>query len=329
MRFAGVDAFDDLFDGFVFDEQVAYFDGIQDLANQVGRGHFHSVEADAIGQFVHLIHFQAVARESVQALGLRAVLQGEFDLLSAQQLLLQLRQVAIVQHFAVVNNHDAAAEFLDVVEVVRRQQHRGAEFAIDGPQEMAVVVLRYNVQPDGGLVEKQQRRIVHARGGQIPTHSFAKCELAPRRVEVIANVQDGVEVLHARVKIALRDVVDAPQQLEGLDHRDVPPQLRALAKHHADGFHVLAALAVGKVPIDADFAAGGNQNPGEHLDCGGFPRAVGPDVANHFAAFDGETHAVHRGIGSVIANEEFLYRAPHAFAPLEGAEVFRELVDVN
>ena len=36
-RFAGVDAFDDFLDGFVFDQQVADFYGGEDLADQVGR----------------------------------------------------------------------------------------------------------------------------------------------------------------------------------------------------------------------------------------------------------------------------------------------------
>src|SRR5271156_1028944 len=130
-------------------------------------------------------------------------------------------------------------------------------------------------------------------------------------------------MLHARVKIALRYIVNAPQQLEGLNYRDVPPQLGALAEHHADGFHVLAALAVGNVTVDADFTAGGNQNPGEHLDGGGFSRAVGPDVADHFAALDRKSDALHRRHSAAIADAKILNRAPHALAPFERAEVFR------
>src|SRR5277367_2711648 len=308
MRVTGVNAFDDLFDGLVFDEQVAHFHGIQDLANQVGRGNLHAVEANAIGQLVHLIHFQAIAREGVEALGLRAVLQHKFNLLGAQQLLLQLRQLAVVEHFAMVDDHNPAAKFLDVVQVVRSQQHRGAEFAIDGAQEMADVVFGYHVEANRRLIEEQQRRIMQQRGGQVAAHAFAERKFAHGRVQVIANIQDGVEVLHTRVKIALRDVVDAPQQLEGFDHGDVPPQLGALAKHHANGFHILAALAVGNVTIDANFTAGGNQNAGEHLYGGGFSGAVGADVADHLAAFDRKSDAVHRGYGAIVANEKILNR---------------------
>src|SRR5277367_2481846 len=308
MRVTGVNAFDDLFDGLVFDEQVAHFHGVQDLADQVGCGNFHAVEAYAVRQLVHLIHFQAVAREGVEALGLRAVLQHKFNLLGAQQLLLQLRQLAVVEHFTVVNNHNPAAKFFDVVQVVRSQQHRGAEFAIDGAQEMADVVFGHHVEANRRLIEEEQRRIMQQRGGQVAAHAFAERKFAHGRVQIIANIQDGVEMLHAGVKIALRDVVDAPQQLEGFDHGDVPPQLGALAEHHTDRLHILAALAVGNVTIDADFTAGGNQNAGEHLDGGGFSRAVGADVADHLAAFDGKADAIHGGHGAVIANEKILNR---------------------
>jgi len=41
----------------------------------------------------------------------------------------------------------------------------------------------------------------------------------------------------------LRDVVNAAEELEGFDDGDVPPELGALAKDHADCFYVLAALA--------------------------------------------------------------------------------------
>ena len=138
-----------------------------------------------------------------------------------------------------------------------------------------------------------------------------------------------VEMFHARVKIALRDVVNSAQELEGFDHGDVPPELRALAENDADGFHVLAALAIGNVAVDADFAAGGHQDAGEHLDGSGFPGAVGTDVADHFAAFDGETDAIHGGDGAVIAYEKILDRAPNALSAFECAEVLAEIVNVN
>ncbi len=211
--------------------------------------------------------------------------------------------MAVVEDFAVVNDHYAATEFFDVVEIVGGEQDCGAKFAIDGAQEVADVVFGDDIEADGGLVEKEEWRIVQERSGEVAAHAFAEGKFADWRVQVIADVENGVEMFHARVEIALRDVVNAAEKLEGFDYGDVPPELGALAEDDADRFHVLAALAVGNVAVDEDFAAGGNQDAGEHFDGGGFSGAVGADVADHFAAFDCEADAIHGGDGAVIADE--------------------------
>ena len=69
MGFAGIDALDDFLNGLVFDQQVADFDGRQDLANQIRSWDFHAIEADAICKFIYLVYFKAVTRED-QALPL-------------------------------------------------------------------------------------------------------------------------------------------------------------------------------------------------------------------------------------------------------------------
>ena len=66
----------------------------------------------------------------------------------------------------------------------------GAKFAIDGAEKLADMVLGHNVESDGGLVEKQQGRIMQQRRRQIAAHALAERELAHRRVQVVANVQE-------------------------------------------------------------------------------------------------------------------------------------------
>ena len=327
--FAGIDAFDDFFDGLVFDEDVANFDGAENLADQIGGGDFYAVEADAVGELVDLFEIEAFTRECGDARGLGAILQGELNLFGAKELFFQMAERTVVEHFAAVDDHDAATEFLDVVEVVGGEQDGGVEFAIDGAKELANVILRDDVKADRGLVEKKERRIVQQRGGQVAAHAFAERKLAHGRVKIITDVQDLVEALHARVEIALGDVVDATQQLEGFDDGDVPPELRALAEDDADGFHVLAALAEGDEAVDDDFAAGGNQDAGEHLDAGGFSGTVRADVAHHLATVDFEADAIDGGDGSIVADEKILNRAPDSFAAMERAEMFAEILDVN
>src|SRR5579872_4184559 len=61
--FAGVDALDDLLDRLVFDEQVANFNGIENLTNQIRSGNFHAVEANPISELVDLFEFEAISRD--------------------------------------------------------------------------------------------------------------------------------------------------------------------------------------------------------------------------------------------------------------------------
>jgi len=138
-----------------------------------------------------------------------------------------------------------------------------------------------------------------------------------------------IEKLHALVVVALRHVVNFAQELEGLDHGDVPPKLRALAEDDADGLHVLAALLPGHETIGTDFTAGGHENAGEHFDGGGFAGAVGADVADHFAGLDVEGDAVHGVHRLVIAFYQIADRAPHAFTALERAEMLGEIAYEN
>src|ERR1700690_67763 len=89
MSFARVNALDDLFDGLVFDEQVAYFDGGENLADQIRGGNSNAIKPDAMRDVVQLLDFTSIARECDKPRRLRAVFQREFYVLGAQQLFLE------------------------------------------------------------------------------------------------------------------------------------------------------------------------------------------------------------------------------------------------
>ena len=184
-------------------------------------------------------------------------------------------------------------------------------------------------RPMVGSSRNSSGGLCSSAAAKIAAHALAERKLAHGRVQIVANAEDLVETLHARVEIALGNVVNPPQQLERFDDGDVPPELRALPENHADGFHIVAALAKGHEAIDANFAAGRDQNAGEHLDAGGFAGAIRADVADHFAAVDRKADAVNRRDRVVVANEEILDRTPDAFPAVKGAEVLAEVVDVN
>ncbi len=127
--------------------------------------------------------------------------------------------------------------------------------------------------------------------------------------------------------VALRDVIDAAQKLEGFDGRDVPPQLRALAEDDADGFYVGGALAPGHETVRQNFARGRHEDAGEHFDGGGFAGAVRADVADHFAAADFKIYVFDGFDGLVFAMKKIREAAEDAFAPSETAVVLGETVD--
>src|SRR5579872_1347832 len=252
--FAGVDALDDLLDRLVLDEQVANFNSIENLPNQIRGGDFHAVEADTVGELVDLFEFEAVASNGWNASELLGIFHGEFDLLGAQQFLLQEIERAVIEKAAMIDDHDAAAKFFDVVEVVRGQQDGGLKFTIDGAQEFANLIFRDDVEADGGLVQKKQRRIMQQRGCQVAAHALAERKFAHGRVQIILNAEYLIEFFHPLAEVAFGNFVNAAQELEGFDDGNVPPELCALAEDDADGFHVLAALLVGKKAVDARFA---------------------------------------------------------------------------
>ena len=72
---------------------------------------------------------------------------------------------AVGEHPAVADDDHALGEGLDVVHVVRRQQHGNAALAIGRLNELAHRKLGRRVQPDGRLVQKQDAR---ARGAARP-----------------------------------------------------------------------------------------------------------------------------------------------------------------
>ena len=326
---AGVDALDDFLDGLVFDEKVAHFDGGEDLADKVGALDVEAVEPNAVGELVHLLHFQTIPLKNGHAAEMGAILQRKFDLLGAEEALFQIGERAIVENFAVVNNHDPATKLFDVVQIVRGEQDRGAKFAIDGAKELADVILGDNVEAYGGLVEKEKRRIVEERGGKVAAHALAERKFADRRVEIIANPENFVEVVHARVEISLRNIIDPAQEPEGFDDGDVPPKLCALAENNADCFDVLAALAERDEAVDADFAGSWNKDAGKHLDRSRFAGTVGADIADDFAAVDGEADTIDGRYRVVVADEKVLDRTPKALAAAERAEMLRKIMNVN
>src|SRR5215472_4014689 len=137
---AGVNALHDLFDGLVFDEQIANFKCIENLANQIGGGHAGAIETNPVGKLIDLLELETIAGERLDASELARVFNSEFDLLGAQQFLLEQIERAVIKEASVVDNHDAAAKFFNVVEIVGGEQDGGLKFAVDRAEEFADLI---------------------------------------------------------------------------------------------------------------------------------------------------------------------------------------------
>ncbi len=128
-----------------------------------------------------------------------AVAKNELDLLGAEELFFQAGERAVVEDGAAVDDHDAAAELFDVVEIVGGEKDRSFVALVDGAEKLANVVLGDDVEADGGLVEKKNRRIVKERGGEVAAHALAEREFANGNVEQFGEAEDLIEKFHALV----------------------------------------------------------------------------------------------------------------------------------
>ena len=103
--------------------------------------------------------------------------------------------------------------------------------------------------------------------------------------------------------------VDLGNQIERLDQCQIPPQLRALTKDHADVARVVHALCVRITPQHLDAPAGGHEHPGQHLDRGGFARAVHADIPDNLTRVHFEADLVDRCLIFELRGEKSAHRA--------------------
>jgi len=103
-------------------------------------------------------------------------------------------------------------------------------------------------------------------------------------------------------------------------HRQVPPQLAALAEDDADLGGVAQAVGMGLAAEHVQRAGAGSEDAGHHLDHGRFAGAVGAEIADRLAGLDGETDPVHGTDFGILAGDEAAYGAAETGTALELAE---------
>ena len=115
--------------------------------------------------------------------------QLEVDHPIASVRVLELGQVAVVDDPAVVDDHDALADVLDVAEVVSRQHHRGPSLDDQAPHEAADAVLDRDVEADGRLVEVERSGVVEEGHAQVGAHPLTERYLAGRDVHELVQAE--------------------------------------------------------------------------------------------------------------------------------------------
>ena len=83
-------------------------------------------------------------------------------------------QRSVRENPALVDEDHAGAERLDIVHVVRGQDHGDAAFPIQPADEVAHREFGHGIQTDRGFVEEEDRRRMQERGRQIASHSLAQ-----------------------------------------------------------------------------------------------------------------------------------------------------------
>ena len=167
---------------------------------------------------------------------------------------LELVEGSIEHQPPVVDEQHPLAQPRDFRHVVRGQHDRATSLLDLRAQELPGLFLDHDVHADRRLVEKHDRRVVQHGAGDLATHPLAKREVPHRRVPEFRELKDLVEVGELTVIDRLRHVEDVAQDRERLLDREVPPQLRFLAKNCADVAGVRDSVSVRHPAVDENLA---------------------------------------------------------------------------
>ncbi len=214
-----------------------------------------------------------------------------------------------------VYDHHAFAQLFDVAHVVSGKQNRDAAVAVDPGQEVPHLRLGHDVQADSRLIQEQYTRRMDQRGRDIGPHALPERQPAHGGIQELAQAEQFGELIHETSAVGRRHIVHRGQYLEGIDGRKVPPQLRALAKHHTDLLRHLSARPRRRQPIHLHLPARRMQDPSEHLHGGGLPSPIRPYVAHELTLGDIEADPVHCDHITGLACHELPYAPPKAGSP--------------
>ena len=192
-----------------------------------------------------------------------------------------------------VDDRDAVAEALGLVEVVRGDEHRHLGSPPQPGDSVEELGADQRVEPDRRLVEEEHPRARHERAGDLEPPPFAAAVRADGPVDELGEVERRGELVDPRLRLAL---VDAPQA--GVDLEVPPSGERAVD----DGFlEHDAARAPRRKRVLRDVETGDLGRPArrrdgrrQHADRRGLARAVRPEQSEDLARLDVEVDPADR-----------------------------------
>ncbi len=191
----------------------------------------------------------------------------------------QARERAVREQASLADDDDALGQRLDIVHVVRRQHHGYALLAVEPAHEVAHGELRGRIESDGRLVEEQDCRLVQQGGGNL-----ARMRWPSESWRTGWASSDSSRISHDSSRPAAivrrRHAVDVGQEIEAIEHGQVPPELAALAEHHADARDVPHAVSYGTRPPTSNRPRVGRRMPDRIFTVVDLPAPLGPMKAS-------------------------------------------------
>ena len=198
-----------------------------------------------------------------------------------------------------------------------------------GANEFPDRLLGNNIQPDRGLIQKQNFRLMQQRCDQLQLHAFAQGELADIDVQLVLHHQQFRQFADGALKPVVRNAVDFSVQLQRLACRQIPPKLIFLAQQQRELASIFIVPFPRRIAQNLGRAAGGIYQTRQHFERRGLARAIGAKKTHQFAGFDGEIDFVDGNGLLVLPMKQPLDRAGKPRLLFIRAERLGQAVNLN
>ena len=144
------------------------------------------------------------------------------------------------------------------------------------PKEITNRGLACDVETQGGLIEKQDIRLVQQRSGQLTSHALTKRQLPDGLVHHRRKREQRHELIASGAIVGWRDRIDRAIELEHLFCRQVPLELLLVPQDQRDPAFERQPPAHGSLPATTARPVVGTSRPVSILSVVVLPAPLGP-----------------------------------------------------